>query len=60
VEEENIRKKGNLRLITEENPSVSEKEPRNLEKVQNQKHTEAKILKLGKPVRIIVVNGGSV
>ena len=46
----------------EEKPNVnaSEKEPKNLEKVQNQKHTEARILKLEKPVRIIVVNGGSV
>ena len=44
----------------EKEKKPNEKESRNLEKGQNQKHAEARILKLGKPVRIIVVNGGSV
>jgi len=42
----------------EEEPN--EKEPRNLEKVQNQKHTEVRILKLEKPVKTTIANGGSV
>jgi len=42
----------------EEKPS--EKEPRNLEKVRYQKHTEVRILKLEKQAKNIVVNDGSV
>jgi hypothetical protein len=42
----------------EEEPN--EKEPRNLEKVQNQQHTEVRILKLEKPVKTTIANGGSV
>jgi hypothetical protein len=34
-------------------------ERRNLGKVRNQKHTEAKILKLEKPVKNIIVNFGN-
>jgi len=37
----------------------AEEKRRNLEKVRNQKHTEAKILKLEKPVKNIIVNAGN-
>ena len=42
------------------NGNASEKEPKNLEKVRDQKHTEVKILKLEKPVKTTIANGGSV
>jgi len=41
------------------NGNASEKEPRNLEKVHDRKHTEVRILKLEKPAKTTIVNGGS-
>jgi hypothetical protein len=49
-----------LVLLLLPKPSREAKEKRrNLEKVQNQKHTEVKILKLEKPAKTTIVNGGS-